>query len=63
MMLYPAGLWGWLTPMSENFCDPHLNHSGEIRPKAIGGGIFGRFSHFDECRLEVAGDSFCIAKV
>ena len=33
-----------------------VNHSGEIRPKAVGGGIFGRFSNFDKCRLEVAGD-------
>ena len=28
----------------------------EIRPKAVGGGIFGRFSNIDECRSEVAGD-------
>ena len=25
------------------FRDPRLNHSGEILPKAIGGGIFDRF--------------------
>ena len=25
--------------------------------KAIGGGIFGRFSNFDESRLEVVGDA------
>ena len=29
----------------------------KIRPKAIGGSIFGRFSDFDKCRLEVAGDA------
>ena len=28
----------------------------QIRPKAIGGGIFGRLSNFRKCRLEVAGD-------
>ena len=28
----------------------------KIRPKAVGCGIFGRFSSFDKCRLEVAGD-------
>ena len=28
----------------------------QIRPKAVGGGIFGHFSNVDECRLEVAGD-------
>ena len=28
----------------------------QIRPKAVGGGIFGHFSNFDKCRLEVAGD-------
>ena len=28
----------------------------QIQPKAAGGGIFGRFSNFDKCRLEVAGD-------
>ena len=38
------------------FCDPRLNCSGEVRPKAAGGSIFGRFSNFDQGRLEVAGD-------
>ena len=28
----------------------------KIRPKAVGGAIFGRFSNFDKCRSEVAGD-------
>ena len=28
----------------------------QIRPKAVGGGIFGRSSNFDKCRLELAGD-------
>ena len=38
------------------FCYPHLNCSGEIRPKAIGCSIFGCFSNIDICRQEVAGD-------
>ena len=28
----------------------------QIRPKAVGSDIFGRFSNFDKCRLEVDGD-------
>ena len=28
----------------------------QIRPKAVAGGIFGRFSNFDKCRLEAAGE-------
>ena len=28
----------------------------EIRPKVVGCGIFSRFSNFDKCRPEVAGD-------
>ena len=28
----------------------------KIRFKAVGGGIFGRFTNFDKCRSEVAGD-------
>ena len=28
----------------EQFCDPSLYRSQEIRPKAVGGGIFGCFS-------------------
>ena len=28
----------------------------KIRPIVAGGGIFGRFSNFDKCRSEVAGD-------
>ena len=27
-----------------------------VRPKAVGSGIFGHFSNFDECRTEVTGD-------
>ena len=30
--------------------------TAKIRPKAVGGGIFGRFSNFDQCRPEVADD-------
>ena len=29
----------------------------KIRPKSAAGGIFGRFSNFDKCRLEVADDA------
>ena len=49
----------WLTRIShkcEQFSDPRLNHSEEIRPKAVGGGIFGRFSNFDKCRPEATSD-------
>ena len=28
----------------------------KIRPKAVGGGIFGRFSNFEKCRSEAADD-------
>ena len=28
----------------------------KIQPKAVGVGIFGRFSNFGKCRSEVAGD-------
>ena len=38
------------------FRDPRSNRSGEIRLKAVGCGIFGRFSNFDKCRPEGAGD-------
>ena len=31
-------------------------HDTKIRPKAVGGGIFGRFSNFDLYRTEVADD-------
>ena len=27
----------------------------KIRPKAVGGGIFGRVSNIDKCRSEIAG--------
>ena len=36
--------------------DPCLNRSPEIPPEAVGGGIFGRFPNFNECRPEAAGD-------
>ena len=40
-----------------DFTDPSLNPSAEVRLKAAGCGIFfGRFSNFDKCRSEVAGD-------
>ena len=42
--------------MCVKFSDPCLNHSGEIRPKDAGCGIFGLYSNFDKCRLEIAGD-------
>ena len=38
------------------FRDPRFNRSGEIRPKAVGGGIFVCFLSNDKCRPEVAGD-------
>ena len=38
------------------FRDPRLNGSREIRPKAVGCGIFGRFSNFSKCLPAVAGD-------
>ena len=38
------------------FPDPCLNGSPEIRPEAVGGGIFDRFTNFYKCRPEVAGD-------
>ena len=42
--------------MSVKFRDPRLNRSPEIRPEAIGGGIFDRFSTLRKCRPEAAGD-------
>ena len=38
------------------FRDPRLHRSPEIRPEAVGGGIFGHFWNFHKCRPEVAGD-------
>ena len=35
---------------------PLFNRSGEIQPKTVRCGIFGRFSNFDNCRPEVAGN-------
>ena len=31
-------------------------HVTKIRPKAVGGGMFGHFSNFGKCQSEVAGD-------
>ena len=31
-------------------------HATKIRPKAVAGGIYGRFGNFDQCQSEVAGD-------
>ena len=42
--------------MCVQFRDHRLNRSEEIRLKSVAGGIFGRFSNFDNCRPEVAGD-------
>ena len=39
-----------------NFRYPRLSRSGEIQPKAVGCGTFGRSSNFDNCRPEVADD-------
>ena len=38
------------------FRDSRLHRSLEILPNAFSCGIFDRFSNFDKCRLEVAGD-------
>ena len=38
------------------FRAPRLNRSGEIRHKAVGCGIFGRFLNFDKNPPEKAGD-------
>ena len=57
MTSHLAGLWGPTVPDRwVKFRDPRLNHSGEIRPKAVGCCIFSRFSNFYKCRPEVAGD-------
>ena len=50
VMSYQASLSGLLSPMSVKYYDHRLNHSPEIRPGAVGGGI----SNFYKCRLEVA---------
>ena len=42
-----------------NFRDLRLNRSSEIRPEAVGGGIFDRFCELYKCRPEVAGDVIC----
>ena len=34
-----------------------LNHSREIPPEAVCGGIFDRFFNFDNCQLEVVSDA------
>ena len=39
---------------SVKFYDPRLNRSSEIRPKAVGCGIFCRFSYLDKCQSDVA---------
>ena len=40
-----SGRYMWLSISGTcvQFCDPSFNRSEEIRPKAVGGGIFGRF--------------------
>ena len=38
------------------FRNPRLNRSRESPPATVRGGIFGRFSHVDNLRLEVASD-------
>ena len=38
------------------FRDALLNHSGEIRPKAVEAPFRPLFSNFDKCRPDVAGD-------
>ena len=41
---------------SVKLCYPRLNCSPEIQQEAAGGGIFDRFSNFDKCKRDVAGD-------
>ena len=41
---------------SVKFCS-RLNCSPEIRPEAVTSSIFDRFSNFEKCRPEVAGDA------
>ena len=56
MVSYPASLWGWLpSDKAVKFRDQRLNRSGDIRPVAIGGGIFDRFFR-NNFRPEVASD-------
>ena len=48
---------GLTVPQNDvKFRDSRLNRSEEIWPKDVGCSIFGRFSNFDKCRPEVAGD-------
>ena len=59
--IIPSVLSSWfggpIVPYRDvNFLDPRFNRSGKIEPKAVQCGIFGRFSNFDNCRPEVAGD-------
>ena len=42
--------------MPTNWWGQAKHRAMQILPKAVGGGIFYRFSNFDKCRLEVAGD-------
>ena len=49
-------MWPTINHKVEKCGDPRLSRSGEIRLKAVGCSIFGRFSNFDKCRPETAGD-------
>ena len=66
MTSYTADLWGWPSPGSVGpykILLSRVNRSEEIRPKAISCSIFSRFSNFDKCRPEVAGDGAALNDV
>ena len=46
-----SGVFVGLTVINKcvKFCDPGLNRSGKIRPKAVGYGIFDRSLNFYKC--------------
>ena len=52
------GMFAWLAVPNKRvkFRDPCSNHTGEIRPKAVGCGIFGCTLNLDKCQTGVAND-------
>ena len=49
-------VWPIVRDTPVKFRDPRLNHSREIRPKAVGGGIFNRFLNVDNFQPEEVSD-------
>ena len=49
-------MWVTIPHKCVQFCDPRFKIYEEIRPKDVGGCIFGRFSNFEKCQPEVASD-------